>query len=242
MNRFFIKHKLNIDDTVHLSDSDSEFVINSIKLKVENFIEVETYDAVYLAVITDISKNSVEVEILEEIGKKEEQNLHDLTILQSLIGDNKFNFFLEKSIEIGIDRIIPIESSYSTIDRNKALKKFGLWKKIIKDATEQSRNITPTILEKPIKLKDLLIKDIPNRICLSTENTSSISLDRYFAKTNIKEPTIIAIGPEKGWSSNDIEIFRSLDFTFIKLKGNILRTESTGLVIGSIIKYLKGEI
>lgn len=176
MNRFFIKHKLDIDDTVHLSDSDSELVINSIKLKVENFIEVETYDAVYLAVITDISNKSVEVEILEEIEKKEEQNLHDLTILQSLIGDNKFNFFLEKSIEIGIDRIIPIESSYSTINRNKALKKFGLWKKIIKDATEQSRNITPTILEKPIKLKDLSVKDIPNRICLSTENTSSINL------------------------------------------------------------------
>ncbi len=242
MNRFFIKHKLNIDDTVHLSDSDSELVINSIKLKVENFIEVETYDAVYLAVITDISNKSVEVEILEEIEKKEEENSHDLTILQSLIGDNKFNFFLEKSIEIGIDRIIPIESSYSTINRNKALKKFGLWKKIIKDATEQSRNITPTILEKPIKLKDLSIKDIPNRICLSTENTSSINLDKYFEKANIKEPTIIAIGPEKGWSSNDIEIFKNLNFTFIKLKGNILRTESTGLVIGSIIKYLKGEI
>lgn len=242
MNRFFIKHKLDIDDTAHLSDSDSELVINSIKLKVENFIEVETYDAVYLAVITDISKNSVEVEILEEIEKKEEQNSHDLTILQSLIGDNKFNFFLEKSIEIGIDRIIPIESSYSTININKALKKFGLWKKIIKDATEQSRNITPTILEKPIKLKDLSIKDIPNRICLSTENTSSINLDKYFEKANIKEPTIIAIGPEKGWSSNDIEIFKNLNFTFIKLKGNILRTESTGLVIGSIIKYLKGEI
>ena len=49
-------------------------------------------------------------------------------------------------------------------------------------------------------------------------------------------------GPEKGWDISDLEIFKELDFEFIKLKGNILRTETTGLVIGSIIKYLKGEI
>nr|MBP6976510.1 RNA methyltransferase [Candidatus Dojkabacteria bacterium] len=113
---------------------------------------------------------------------------------------------------------------------------------IVKDATEQSRNISPTIIEKPIKLKDLILVDTPNRICLSTENTDSISLEKYLEKIDITKPIVVAIGPEKGWSSSDIKIFRDLNFTFVKLKGNILRTESTGLVIGSIIKYLKGEI
>ena len=53
MNRFFIKHKLSIGDVTHLSDSDSEFVINNLKLKPENFIEVETYESIFLGVITD---------------------------------------------------------------------------------------------------------------------------------------------------------------------------------------------
>lgn len=242
MNRFFIKHKLSIDDVTHLSDSDSELVINNLKLNIEDFVEIETYEYIYLAVITDISKSSVEIQIVEEIGKKDSKESIGLTIVQSLIGSNKFNYFLEKAIEIGVDKVIPIESKYSTVNRNKAIKEIGLWRKIVKDATEQSRNISPTIIEKPIKLKDLILVDTPNRICLSTENTDSISLEKYLEKIDITKPIVVAIGPEKGWSSSDIKIFRDLNFTFVKLKGNILRTESTGLVIGSIIKYLKGEI
>ena len=242
MNRFFIKHKLSIDDVTHLSDSDSELVINNLKLNIEDFVEIETYEYIYLAVITDISKSSVEIQIVEEIGKKDSKESIGLTIVQSLIGSNKFNYFLEKAIEIGVDKVIPIESKYSTVNRNKAIKEIGLWRKIVKDATEQSRNISPTIIEKPIKLKDLILVDTPNRICLSTENTDSIFLEKYLEEIDIDKPTVVAIGPEKGWSSSDIKIFKDLNFTFVKLKGNILRTESTGLVIGSIIKYLKGEI
>jgi len=242
MNRFFIKHKLSIDDVTHLSDSDSELVINNLKLNIEDFVEIETYEYIYLAVITDISKSSVEIQIVEEIGKKDSKESIGLTIVQSLIGSNKFNYFLEKAIEIGVNKVIPIESKYSTVNRNKAMKELGLWRKIVKDATEQSRNISPTIIEKPIKLKDLILVDTPNRICLSTENTDSISLEKYLEKIDITKPIVVAIGPEKGWSSSDIKIFKDLNFTFVKLKGNILRTESTGLVIGSIIKYLKGEI
>jgi len=242
MNRFFIKHKLSIDDVTHLSDSDSELVINNLKLNIEDFVEIETYEYIYLAVITDISKSSVEIQIVEEIRKKDSKDSIWLTIVQSLIGSNKFNYFLEKAIEIGVNKVIPIESKYSTVNRNKAMKELGLWRKIVKDATEQSRNISPTFVEKPIKLKNLILVDTPNRICLSTENTDSISLEKYLEKIDINKPIVVAIGPEKGWSSSDIKIFKDLNFTFVKLKGNILRTESTGLVIGSIIKYLKGEI
>ncbi|OGC43683.1 hypothetical protein A3J98_02650 [candidate division WS6 bacterium RIFOXYC1_FULL_33_10] len=242
MNRFFIKHKLDIFDITHLSDSDSEFAINQLKVKVEDIVEIETYEAIYLAVVTDITKNSVEVEIREKITVKEKEDNFDITILQSLIGKNKFNVFLEKSVEIGIDRIIPVETQYSLVNRNKALKEYGLWRKIVQDATEQSRNIKPTVIEKPMKLKDLNIGDIENRVCLCTENVQYIPLTEYLGEVNIKKPFVIAIGPEKGWSSKDIQFFKSLDFKFVKLDGNILRTETVGLVIGSIIKYLKGEI
>lgn len=242
MNRFFIKHKLSINDITHLSDSDSELVINHLKLKIEEFLEIETYESIYLGIITDISKTSVEIQILEELEKKEATQNFSLTVVQSLIGSNKFNYFLEKALEIGVDRVIPTESKYSTVNRNKAIKELGLWRKIVKDATEQSRNMTPTIIEKPIKLNDLSVTDIPNRICLSTENSNSIYFDNYLQKVDINKPFIVAIGPEKGWSSSDIDTFKRLNFTFIKLKGNILRTESAGLVISSIIKYLKGEL
>lgn len=242
MHRFFIRHKLDVFDITYLSDSDSEFAINELDVKVEDIVEIETYEAIYLGIVTDIGKNSVEVEIREIVNTKEKEDNFGITIIQALTNKSKFNIFLEKAVEIGIDRIIPIESQYSLLSKNNASKEYGLWKKIINDAKEQSRNIKPTVIEKPIKLNTLEIKDIENRICLATENVDSKQLNKYLTEIDIKKPFVVAIGPEKGWSSKDIDIFKKLNFKFVKLEGNILRTETAGLVIGSIIKYLKGEI
>jgi len=242
MNRFFIKHKLTIQDVTNLSDSDSEFVINTLHLKRENFVEVETYEAIYIAVISDISNNSVEVEVLEKIGEKEIKDSVGVTIIQSLVGKEKMNFLIEKSVEIGIDMIFPVQSHYSLVNTNKAIKEYGLWKKIVRDAVEQSRNIKPTIIEKPIKLQELTLDSNQNLLCLTTENVDTISLSKYLSSVDINKPFVIAIGPEKGWSSKDIIFFKENGFNFIKLSGNILRTETSSLVIGSIVKYLKGEI
>ena len=173
---------------------------------------------------------------------RKSKDILGITLVQSLIGRNKFNYFLEKAVEIGVDRVIPVESQYSHINKNKALREYGLWKKIVTDATEQSRNIKPTIVEKPIRLKDLNCTEYINRVCLTTENVKGISLNKYIDGVDVKKPFVIAIGPERGWGSKDINVFRELDFQFVRLQGNILRAESVGLVISSIIKYLRGEI
>jgi len=242
MQTYYIPHKLKIGDITHLSDSDSEMLISQEKLHEQDLVEIETYDKVFIAQITFIEKGSVEIEIVEEIGERVIKHNPSITIIQALSNDSKFNYFLEKCVEIGIGKIIPVESQYSLKKKRKALKTIGLWEKIVKDATEQSRSTIPTILESPIKISEL--KDIQGsiKICLATENVDSVYLNKYLQGVNIKKNIVIAIGPEKGWSSSDIEVFKKLGFDFIKLKGNILRTETAGLVIGSIIKYLKGDI
>jgi 16S rRNA (uracil1498-N3)-methyltransferase len=244
MQKYFIPHKLTVGDITHLSDSDSEIVISQNSLHIEDLVEIDTYDKRYLAQVTDITKSSVEVEIVEDKGGRVEKKQPSITIIQSISHDSKFNYFLEKSVEIGVGRILPIESKYSLKSRNKAFKTFGLWNKIIKDATEQSRTPYPPILERPKKIKNLKTEDFGDgiKICLATENIDSIYLDKYLEDKDTEEEFIIAIGPEKGWSSSDIKVFKELGFDFVKLRGNILRTETAGLVITSILKYLKREI
>jgi len=242
MNRFFVSHKLEEGDITHLSDKDSSFVLNKLKLNTEDIVEIENYQSIFLAMITDIQSGSVEVEIREKIEDKDVLDGIDITIVQSLSNDTKFNYFVEKSVELGIDRIVPVESKYSLRSKNKAIKDYGLWKKIVRDAVEQSRTMRNTIIEKPIRLSDLQVGKDENRLCLATENVNPQSLHEYIKGINITKPFVIAIGPEKGWSEADIEVFKNLGFSFVKLEGNMLRTETAGLVIGSILKYLKGDI
>jgi 16S rRNA (uracil1498-N3)-methyltransferase len=245
MQKFFIRHKLKVGDITNLSDSDSELIIKEGKHNIEDVIEVETYEKHFYAQITAISKGSVEVQVVEDLGKRETEYIPSITIIQSLSNDTKFNYFIEKSVEIGVERIIPIQSKYSLKTKAKAIKDTGYWNKLVKDAVEQSRNIFPTIIERPIRINKLKKYDLEGiKICLSTESAGvkPQDLKEFLKDKALSKPVHIAIGPEKGWSSSDIEIFKKLDFEFIKLKGNILRTETTGLVIGSVIKYLKGEL
>jgi len=245
MQKFFVKHKLSVEDITYLSDSDSRNIIEEGKLKIEDYIEIETYERKFLAQISDILPASVEVQIVEDLGERESEHLPDITIIQSLSNDTKFNYFIEKSVEIGIEKIIPVESKYSLKKKNKAIKDTGYWNKLVRDATEQSRNIFPTIIERPLHIKELVNYNFSVdslRICLATEVHDAKYLEDVLRNVDIKKPVMVAIGPEKGWDISDLEIFKELNFEFIKLKGNILRTETTGLVIGSIIKYLKGEI
>jgi 16S rRNA (uracil1498-N3)-methyltransferase len=245
MQKFFIRHKLKVGDITNLSDSDSELIVKEGKHNIEDVIEVETYEKHFYAQITDISKGSVEVQIVENLGKRETEYIPSITIIQSLSNDTKFNYFIEKSVEIGIERIIPIQSKYSLKTKAKAIKDTGYWNKLVKDAVEQSRNIFPTIIERPIRINKLKKYDLEGiKICLSTESAGvkPQDLKEFLKDEDLSKPVHIAIGPEKGWSSSDIKIFKELGFEFIKLKGNILRTETTGLVIGSVIKYLKGEL
>ena len=245
MQKFFVKHKLSIDDIAHLSDSDSRNIIEKGELHIEDYIEIETYERKFLAQITDIQKKSIEIHIVEDLGERESDFIPSITIIQSLSNDSKFNYFLEKSVEIGIEKIIPVESKYSLKSKNKAIKDTGYWNKLVKDATEQSRNVFPTIIERPMYIKELNNYKFERnslRICLATEVDTSKFLNEYLSGRNLNIPVYIAIGPERGWDISDIEIFKKLSFEFVKLKGNILRTETTGLVIGSIIKYLKGEL
>lgn len=57
MNKFFVRQKLSIDDITHLSDVDSEYAINTLRINIGDVVEIETYEAIYLGIITDIQKN-----------------------------------------------------------------------------------------------------------------------------------------------------------------------------------------
>lgn len=245
MQNFFVRHKLTTGDVTHLSDSDSKLILQEKKLNLEDLLQIETYERIFLGQISDMENNSIEVEIIKDLGERKTEYIPSITIIQSLSNDSKFNYFIEKSVEIGVEKIIPVESKYSLRSKNKAIREYGFWNKLVRDATEQSRNTFPTIIEKPIYLKELSEKNLSNnslKLCLATEAIDSKFLEKILKDEDIRKPVYIAIGPEKGWHPTDIQIFKDLDFQFIKLKGNILRTETTGLVIGSIIKYLKGEI
>ncbi len=243
MKPYYIPHKLSVGDITNLSDSQSELIISQKLHKVEDLIKVQTLNAVFRAIITDISTASVEVEIMEKLSEApSEKSGYSITLLQALSGDRKFNTLLEKAVEIGVETVIPLETEYTTLSQTEAAKRMNNYRNTVKDAAEQSRNSHPTVILDPIHISRLSELNFTGteKICLATENIQTRELTDAVSKAPAN--FVVAIGPETGWSSSDLQIFTNLGFKFIRLKGNILRTETAGIVISSIISYLNREI
>jgi 16S rRNA (uracil1498-N3)-methyltransferase len=251
MNRYYIPHELKVGDITHLSDKDSQRAISS-GTTIEDPIVLLTYTSIFNGVVTYIEKKSVEVEVLEYVGKRDySEEIQDgepegtITILQSISSPKKFGYFLEKCVEIGVTRVIPLLCDLSLISKDKFEKDLGLYRKVVSDATEQSRSTRPTVLEKieTIPSSKNIIGDNNIKICLATEVENTKSISEYLTGDIMEGRNIVvAIGPESGWSVKDIDNFKTQGYTFLHLDGNMLRTETVGIVIASIIKFVQGKI
>jgi 16S rRNA (uracil1498-N3)-methyltransferase len=243
MNRYFIRHFVKPGDITHLSDRDSGIIIEKRTQKEEDYVEIQSDQDLFLAQITFIDKASVEVEIIKPIGKvsHDEDSKFSVTLIQAIGADKRFNFILEKSTELGISRIIPVVSELSPISLSDAKKNYTKWVQIIDQSRIQSRNPNPPQIDKPLLIEDLtekkdeLYKDTQKKICLSSE----VLEKGIFSKSvQRKASYVIAVGPEKGWSLSDIEVFKKLGFSFVTIGKNILRMETAGIVATSIINFV----
>ena len=246
MNSIFTPKQLAIGDTTRLSDQSSEWLISEGKAVLEQIIDLSTPFAMHKGRIVFVDKKSVEIEILT-VEEKEEvgTNLPSLTVIQAISADKRFNFFLEKTVEIGVTNIFPVLSKYTLVKEKDAIKSAFEWRNVVKEAKKQSRTIYPSKLYNPEFLNENFIKHSLNanvknsqKICLTTENTDCISLDSYLRSFKNLKNLVVAVGPERGWHPAEIELFKKSGFKFVTLGKNILRTETAGLVLASIFNFV----
>ncbi|PCH56766.1 MAG: 16S rRNA (uracil(1498)-N(3))-methyltransferase [Legionellales bacterium] len=191
----------------------------------------------YPAIINNISKNNVNITIINKINKNNELNKH-IHLAQALCKGNKMEYVIQKAVELGVSTITPIISEYSDIKLNaeKISKKLQHWQNIIVTACAQcGRNIIP-IIHTPIHF---------NIFCNNQKNNSvKLILDPKAAQHikntgNINNTNVIAlIGPEGGFSAAEITIAQQNNFASINIGPRVLRTETAGLAVVSMLQIL----
>ena len=147
--------------------------------------------------------------------------------------NDRYEWFLEKATEIGIDEITPIICSNSE-RRNIKLERF---EKIIQSAMKQSLKFTLPKINKPIKFGDFINQKNEGTLCIAhCEDDNNKNLLK--SVVNPSEKTTILIGPEGDFSPQ--EITKALDKKFIpiSLGEGRLRTETAGLVAVNIVSFI----
>ncbi len=150
--------------------------------------------------------------------------------------------------EIGIDVIQPIISERQIKKMSNQSLKMDRWDSIIKESVEQSERLWRPELYNFIELYDWINSLNKNDfVSISiTRNDNTIGLRKWISNLKInKEKNFIiwnVIGPEGGWSTNEIVKFRNLKMQFIKLSENILRTSTAAINTASLLAECRDEV
>jgi 16S rRNA (uracil1498-N3)-methyltransferase len=205
----------------------------------------QIYDVVaggflHRAEITSVSEKDVHFTLHEELESDAALPLH---LLLAVFKFDHMEWAIEKATELGIARITPILARRTEKHlAQSATKRVERWRRIVLEASKQSRRTTIPEVSDPIQLKQALDQEkSPHRILLSeTEQalTLTAALDdstRHNATTpeqpsqNSPITHALAIGPEGGWTPEEMSLFKQHDWLPVTLGPRILRAETAAI-------------
>ena len=231
MQRYFA-----VDKDLNISDKDKHHIINVMRMKLNDKIEIVYNEKVYMCEINDISKKDVSYSVKDIIDVNNELPLK-VTIAVSLVNEKKLDFILQKCTELGVYDFILVNSDRSKIKIDgKEKKKIERWNTITKEAAEQShRNIKP-IIKGIMSIEEVSKLDYDLKLTCSTKENEKTIKNVLQNSTNC-DKIIIVVGPEGGLNVSEEEKLEKNGFIPVTLGNLILRTETVPIYIMSLVNY-----
>ena len=230
---------------MHLGRDSSNHLIRVLRTKVDTPITLFNGDGFdYLCRTLDDNSKETRVLVESKISLNTESNLN-LTLIQGLSRHDRMETTIQKSVELGVNKIIPVICQRSNIksSTDKVQKKLDHWRKVAISACEQShRNRIPDITD-IVLLSDLtqhLDQDSVKIILNPTAKESLKDIKNKYHELPHAAMSVF-IGPEGGLNNDEIERLKNIAFTGITFGPRILRTETAGPAVISVLQMLWGD-
>ena len=230
--RIFLNSELKKSSEILLSRENSHYLKNVLrKKKGENILCFNDIFGEWLAQIIDIDR-LVKIKILSSLKKPNLVMENDIWICFGLIKPRNINFLVEKTSELGVTKLIPMETFFS--ERKKI--NIDRLNKISTEAVEQSSGITIPEITKVKKISEILFNwDKERSIIVCNEKKNCQNILKLFSGKKFKKIAIF-IGPVAGWSSEDLKIFENYDVMHISLGPRLLKADTAAVAALSCIK------
>jgi 16S rRNA (uracil1498-N3)-methyltransferase len=175
--------------------------------------------------IISITPARVEFELGSEIPVSQSV---PVTLVLSIFKFDRMEWAIEKCTELGVARIVPtIAKRTETHLATTAAKRVERWRRIAQQAAEQSRRSSVPEISQPMKAQDAVALTGSLRILLSEIETGAML--KSVLQSARAGDVLLALGPEGGWTSGEIDLFQQRGWTAVSLGGTILRAETAAI-------------
>ena len=241
MYRFFIEDGINSGNEIRISGSDYNHIKNVLRMKKgEEVLISDGKDREYLCAIADMTEEEVILTIEDIMGTSRELSAK-IVLFQGLPKGDKMEQIIQKTVELGVAEIVPVAMKRCVVklDAKKAGKKVERWNGIALSAAKQSkRGIIPEV-KNVVSFSDAvkMAADM-DAFLVPYENAEGIEGARKLvASMKGKKSIGIFIGPGGGFEDSEIELALENGAQTLTLGRRILRTETAGMTMLSILMF-----
>jgi 16S rRNA (uracil1498-N3)-methyltransferase len=236
--RFFVERF--DDDSATLRGAAAEHLGRVLRAEPGQLYELSDGQRVWLGRIEHVAVSKrgeprIEFALLEPIPAREPSP--DIQLLISLIKFDRFEWCLEKATELGVREIFPLAAARTDKPLVAAAgKRRARWEKILLEAAQQSRRLRPPTIQNVLRPAEAFRQSQAAVKILFSERGEAGPLRRALPETPVSAAAL-AIGPEGGWTEEEIFAACGAGFLEASLGANILRTETAVLASLAIVRF-----
>lgn len=243
MSRFLV-HPENIsEDLVCLKEKEIHHIKNVLRFKEGDVVVV--FDGVgneYRCQIDSLNKKEGQLSILEKLESKQTQSAF-VTLAHSVTKGERFDWVVEKGTELGMQKILPFicERVNVKLNAENKLKKHQRWERISQAASKQCGRVHLPEVSSVMTL-DQLVESFSDYdlvlLAYELENGTDLkSTLRSAIEKNKKIKILAIVGPEGGFTENEVHQMVQAGAQSVSLGENILRTETAAIAMVAMIQY-----
>ena len=234
--RLYQNTVFKVGNKVSLEKNNEHHLLKVLRFPVGNTITLFNGDGFDYQAIVISTKKTYKVEVVSQQKNESESSL-DLTLAQGIAKGEKMDFLIQKAVELGVSRIIPIQTEHCVVrlKADKVAKRINHWQKIANHTCGQSGRSVIVDISLPQTLTELLTKPNHNGFVLHHRAPEDLQTMEKPSKATI------LIGPEGGLSDAEIKQATNAGFQPLLLGKRILRTETASLVAIANMQLLWGS-
>lgn len=243
MHRFYADERGVTGDIAHLSPEDQQHALRVLRMKPGDPCQLFWQDGRYEAEIAAIEGGEVSVRVLRALPTTEPRLR--VTLFQGLPKADKMELIVQKAVELGAERIVPVAMSRCMVrlDERDARKKQERWQKIAREASKQSGRCIQPEVEAPVAMQALSQRLAAfDAAIVPWEDAHTVSLTAVHRAHPEATRLAVVIGPEGGMSEQEIAAMQAAGCVPVTLGPRILRTETAGLCTLSALMCLYGDM
>jgi 16S rRNA (uracil1498-N3)-methyltransferase len=237
MRRFYAPPDSFIDNRVVLGTDETRHLRDVLRLGKGDKISVfNGTGGEFQCRVEEIGKRSTIATVENSVEPLAPESPLDLTLAAALLKGDKFDLVVQKAVELGVKRLIPLETVRCDV-KTPTTSRMERWRRISLEATKQSGRAAVMQLAETVTVSDLIAASQRENVVLFSER-NGVSLTAIPPTSTL----IAIVGPEGGWDDSEILSAENAGVKIVTFGGRILRAETAAIACSAILQNRFGDL